>query len=320
MNRNETVLITGGTGLIGRQLANQLLTKGYRVTLLSRTPKAHAEFTTYGWNHDTGFIDIRAITEADYIIHLAGANLGEKRWTHKRQQEIVDSRVRSGELLYHALKTEPHHIKAFISASAIGYYGAQTSETIFTETDPPATDFLGTTCRQWEQVGTQIATLGIRTVVLRTGVVLAPNEGALAKLRIPVALGIGSALGSGNQYVPWIHHDDICGMYLKALEDTTMHGAYNAVAPTHTTNYELTKTLANLLHKPFWFPRVPAFALLLLLGDMANMLLEGSRVSCQKISDAGYHFQFPALEEALKTLLTKKKIKKCLFYKKGIHL
>ena len=166
---------------------------------------------------------------------------------------------------------------------------------------------MGETCRKWEQVGTQIATLGIRTVLLRTGVVLAPNEGALAKLRIPVALGIGSALGSGNQYVPWIHHDDICGIYIKALEDATMHGAYNAVAPTHTTNYELTKTLAHLLHKPFWFPRVPAFALRLLLGDMANMLLEGSRVSCQKISDAGYQFQFPTLEAALKTLLRKKR-------------
>ena len=303
MNSTETVLITGGTGLIGRQLANQLRAKGYRVTLLSRTPKAHAEFTTYGWNHDTGFIDVQAITEADYIFHLAGANLGEKRWTPKRQQEIVDSRVKSGELLYHALKTEKHHVKAFISASAIGYYGAQTTETSFTETDAPATDFLGETCQKWEQVGTQIATLGIRTVLLRTGVVLAPNEGALARLRIPVALGFGSALGSGNQYVPWIHHDDICGMYIEALEDATMHGAYNAVAPTHTTNYELTKTLANVLHKPFWFPRVPAFALRLLLGDMAAMLLEGSRVSCQKISDAGYHFQFPALEEALNTLL-----------------
>ena len=305
MNRNETVLITGGTGLIGRQLASQLRAKGYRVTLLSRTPKAHAEFTTYGWNQDTGFIDIRAIAEADYIIHLAGANLGEKRWTPKRQQEIVDSRVRSGELLYHALKTEQHHVKAFISASAIGYYGAQTTETIFTETDAPATDFLGTTCQKWEHVAHQIATLGIRTVLLRTGVVLAPNEGALARLRIPVALGFGSALGSGNQYVPWIHHDDICGMYIEALEDATMHGAYNAVAPTHTTNYELTKTLAKVLHKPFWFPRVPAFALRLLLGDMANMLLVGSRVSCQKISDAGYHFQFPELEAALRDVITK---------------
>ncbi len=302
----KTVLITGGTGLIGRQLANQLRAKGYRVTLLSRTPKVHAEFTTYGWNHDTGFLDTCAITEADYIIHMAGANIGEKRWTQKRQQEIVASRVKSGELLYHALKTEPHHVKAFISASAIGYYGAQTTETIFTETDSPATDFLGTTCQKWEQVGTQIATLGIRTVLLRTGVVLAPNEGALGKLRIPVALGIGSALGTGRQYVPWIHRDDICGIYLKALEDATMHGAYNAVAPTHTTNYELTKTLANVLHKPFWFPRVPAFALRLLLGDMATLLLEGSRVSCQKISNAGYQFQFPTLEEALKTLLTKK--------------
>ncbi|MDD3479522.1 MAG: NAD-dependent epimerase/dehydratase family protein [Paludibacteraceae bacterium] len=144
----KTVLITGGTGLIGRQLANQLRAKGYRVTLLSRTPKAHVEFTTYGWNHDTGFLDIRAIAEADYIIHLAGANIGEKRWTPKRQQEIVDSRVRSGELLYHALKTEKHHVKVVISASAIGYYGAQTSETIFTETDAPATDFLGTTCKK----------------------------------------------------------------------------------------------------------------------------------------------------------------------------
>ncbi len=313
----KTVLITGGTGLIGRQLASQLRAKGYRVTLLSRTPKAHAEFTTYSWNHDTGFIDIRAIAEADYIIHLAGANLGEKRWTHKRQQAIVASRVKSGELLYHALKTEPHHVKAFISASAIGYYGAQTTETIFTETDPPATDFLGETCRKWEQVGEQIATLGIRTILLRTGVVLAPNEGALAKLRIPVALGIGSALGSGNQYVPWIHHDDICGMYLKALEDATMHGAYNAVAPTHTTNYELTKTLAHLLHKPFWFPRVPAFALRLLLGNMANMLLKGSRVSCQKISDAGYHFQFPELEAALKTLLRKKDKNVCVLEKRN---
>lgn len=284
----ETVLISGGTGLVGSHLSKKLRTKGYEVAILSRSDPNSAQ----------------AIETADYIIHLAGANIGAKRWTARRKQQILDSRVKTTELMFEQVAaSEKPKLKAFISASATGYYGAVTMDKIFTENDPAAPDFLGETCRLWETAADRFRSLGARTVRIRTGVVLTGRGGALAKMSMPVKLGIGSAIGSGRQYLPWIHIDDLCGIYIKAVEDAGMEGAYNAVAPDHRTNLDFTQTLARVLKKPFWFPSVPAFAMKLLFGQMSDILLEGSRVSSGKISRAGYQFLFPELEAALKDLL-----------------
>jgi uncharacterized protein len=299
----DTILISGGTGLIGRYLGKKLNEKGYHVAILSRSSKHDSEIPVYFWNPDQYEIDQEAITRADYIIHLAGAGIGEKRWTKSRRQLIVDSRVKTGQLFFNAIQDNRKKLKAFISSSAVGYYGAITSDKIFNETDPPSGDFLGETCRQWEATADRFEELGIRTVKIRTGVVLTRHDGALAKMTFPVKMGMGAAIGKGTQYLPWIHIEDLCGMYIKAVEDLKMTGAYNAVAPDHKTNKEFMKSLASMLRKPFWLPGIPAIVMKILFSEMSAILLKGSRVSSDKIRASGFSFQFPTLESALTDLL-----------------
>lgn len=299
----NTVLISGGTGLVGTHLCKKLIDKGYNVAVLSRVNKQEGGISTYAWDVEKKEIDDRAIESADYIIHLAGASIDEERWTNERKQLILDSRVQSTRLLFDSTKRKNGKLKAFISASAIGYYGAITSNKILSETDPPANDFLGETCRQWEQSADMFEELSVRTVKIRTGVVLTKQGGALSKMIAPVKMGIGSAIGSGNQYLPWIHIDDLCSIYIKAIEDTQMLGAYNAVSPQHNTNKDFIETLAYVLHKPFWFPNVPSFAMKLMFGKMSEILLQGTRISSKKIRTASYSFLFPDLKNALKDLV-----------------
>jgi uncharacterized protein (TIGR01777 family) len=296
------VLISGGSGLVGSHLCRALKEKGYTVSVLSRSKEKHGKYQTYHWDIDHGSIEEKAIDEADYIIHLAGADIFNKTWTPKQRQEIVDSRVKSAKLLFAAVKTSDNKPKAFISASAIGYYGAFTSEVIFLETDPPGDDFLARTCVLWEEAADNFHEIGIRTIKIRTAIVLAKEGGALEKMKRPTDMGLGAALGSGKQYIPWIHIDDLCNIYIKAIEDINMNGAYNAVAPDVKTNKEFMRTLADTLHKPFTFPNVPKFVLKLILGERAKAILEGSRVSPEKIISAGFKFKFPDLASALKNL------------------
>ncbi len=298
-----TILISGGRGLIGTQLCAMLRAKGYKVNILSRTNDLEAAYSVYKWNVDAQEMENEAVETADFIIHLAGENIGGERWTTKRQQVIIDSRVASVKLLFDKVKGSSHKPKAFISASAIGYYGAITTDHVYLETDVAASDFLGETCRKWEEAANRFEEIGIRTVKIRTGVVLTRNGGALEKMKTPVKFGISSALGSGKQFMPWIHIDDLCEIYIKAIEDEQMSGAYNAVAPEHKTNREFTKTLASVLHKPFVFPNIPSFLLKLLFGRMSEMLLKGSRVSSEKIIKTGFRFRFPQLESALRNII-----------------
>lgn len=295
----ETVLITGGSGLIGKQLTFLLKNKGYEVIHLSRSVSKKQQVPTYLWNVEKKTIDAQAIEKTDYIIHLAGAGIGDKRWTKKRKKEIVDSRINSANLLFETIKKSNKKIKAFISASGIGFYGAITTSTIFFEQDKAANDFLGHTCKLWEDSTKPITAMGIRTVIIRTGVVLGKNASALEKIMLPVKLGIASPLGNGKQYMPWIHLDDICNIYLKAIEDNQMTGVYNGVAPEHITNAIFMKTVADVLKKPFLFPNVPAFILKLFVGEMAVILLEGSKVSSQKIVVAGFKFKYTTIKNAL---------------------
>lgn len=300
-----TILITGGTGVIGKHLSEKFKEKGYSVAILSRVSRHDTDIRSYAWNIDKSEIEKLAIETADSIIHLAGANIGDKRWSNKRRQLIIDSRIKTGKLIFEKLKENKNKPKAFISASAIGFYGTITTNKIFSETDPPSSDFLGDTCRQWEQSADRFEELGIRTVKIRTGLVLTKQGGVLAKMILPINIGIGSAMGSGRQHMPWIHIDDLCGIYIKAVEDIEMNGAYNAVAPEHKTNKDFTKTLARVLKKPYWFPNIPALLLKLIFGKKSEILLKGSRVSSEKITSAGYRFKFTNLESALLDLLTK---------------
>jgi len=297
------VLITGGTGLIGVQLRKTLLERGYEVAILSRSKKNDNDFHTYLWDLNENEIDREAINSVDYIIHLAGVNVGEKRWTSKRKQLILDSRIKSGELILNNIDQKNSQLKAYITASGTGYYGAITSEKIFSEDDSAANDFLGQVCEKWEQVADRFAEKGIRSVKIRTGVVLSNRGGALSKILVPVRLGIGSAIGSGNQYFPWIHIDDLCNIYIKAIEDPTLKGAYNAVSPEFITNGKFTQTIARYLKKPFWFPNIPSLAIRILFGKMSQILLNGSRVSAEKIQNSGFVFKYPKLQDALKNLI-----------------
>lgn len=302
-----TVLITGGTGLIGEPLCNRLLERGYKVAILSRSRSKDSRIPVYIWDINKSEIDSEAIAAADYIIHLAGISVGAKRWTKKRKKQIIDSRIKSGQLIFDEIRKQNKNLKAFISSSAVGYYGAITSKKIFSEADPPGDDFLGQTCKKWEHVADKFMDVGIRTVKVRTGIVLSEQEGTLSKMAMPIKIGFGSPIGSGKQYIPWIHIDDLCDIYIKAIEDSQMVGAYNAVAPEHVTNEEFTKTIAAILKRALWFPNVPAFVMKLLFGKMSEILLQGSRVSSEKIKDAGYNFLYQSLEMALKHVMPLKK-------------
>lgn len=250
-------------------------------------------------------MDDKALDRADFIIHLAGVNIGESRWTPNRKKQILDSRIKSGELLYHAIEHSERKPQAFISASAIGFYGAVSSDTLFEETAPAHSDFLGQTCASWEGVADRFEERGIRSVKIRTGIVLSKQGGALSKLSLPIKYGVGAPLGSGNQYMPWIHMEDLCGIFIHAIENKQLAGAYNAVAPEHITNRDLTKRIAAGLRKPLWLPNIPASFLRLLFGEMSSMLLRGSRISSEKIRAAGFSFQFPEIDLALQQLYPK---------------
>ena len=299
------ILIAGGTGLIGQHLSRKLLEQGYEVAILSRSKRNSAYTLSYFWNPDQNEIQKEAVNSCDYIINLAGANIGAKRWTSKRRQGILESRTNPAKLIFNNLENN-HKLSAYITASAIGYYGAITSSNIYQESDTPANDFLGRTCKEWEEAADIFARAGIRTVKIRTGIVLSKEGGALSKLNIPIRLGFASAIGHGKQYMPWIHMDDLCNIYIQAIKANEMAGPYNAVAPEHITNKDFTRNAARALHRPFWFPNIPAFVLKLGFGQLSSMLLSGSRVSSEKLLAAGYSFQFPDIDSAFENLYVNK--------------
>lgn len=294
------VLISGGSGLVGTHLSKILLAKGYGVAILGRTEKSE---NTYLWNIKTQEIEAGAIENADYIINLAGAGIADKKWTTKRKIEIIESRTKPIQLLFNKITKTNTNLKAFISASAIGYYGAVSNDSIFIEKDKVGNDFLAKICKHWEKEVVKFEEINCRTVVLRTGIVLTKNGGALEKIAKPIKMNIGSALGSGKQFVPWIHIHDLCNMYIKAIEDNEMSGVFNAVAPEHIRYKDFAKSIAKILNKPFFMPNVPKIVLKTFLGKMAIMLLEGSRISSDKIKNTGFKFEYPTVKNALTDLL-----------------
>lgn len=307
MVMKKNVLITGGTGFVGRHLTGLLVANGFSVSILSRSKRVNAEnIFYYTWDIEKQFVEEEAIHKSDYVIHLAGANIAEKRWTEKRKEEIISSRELSAQLIFDALIKSNKKVEAFISASAVGIYGAMNGRAICNEEMQPANDFLGLTCQKWEAAANQFEKLGIRTVKIRTGLVLGKEDGFLKKLVSIFKLRLGSALGTGKQYMPWIHIDDLCRIYLEALKNPLMSGAYNAAITDDTTNELFSKTLAKVCGYSMWLPNVPSLLIKIVLGEMAKLVLTGRRVSSEKITKLGFQFQFNELEEALKDCISEK--------------
>nr|WP_295869977.1 TIGR01777 family oxidoreductase [uncultured Chitinophaga sp.] len=300
----ETVMITGGTGLVGTALTRLLLERGYKVIILTRNPaKGTNTAVRYAaWDVDNQTLDVNALQEADYIVHLAGANVGEKRWTAARKQEILESRTKSSELIVKSLQTHPNKIRKVISASATGYYG-ETKDHVFTETDPAATDYLGSTTLAWEQSITPVKALDKKLVIFRTGIALSREGGALKEFYKPLKFGFATVLGSGDQYISWIHIQDLVRLYFNAIVNDHLEGTYNAVAPQPVRHKELMLAMARAAKgNSFITSYVPAFALKLALGEMSIEVLKSVNASSQKIQNTGFQFSYPTIGEAMAQL------------------
>lgn len=302
-----TVLITGGTGLVGSALSKALIRKGYAVIILTRdvTGKKNFENLSYAaWDVKKQWMDIDALQKADFIIHLAGAAVVEKKWTDAYKKEIEESRTHSSRLVAECLKNNINKIKAVISGSAIGFYGDDKNKAIpFTENDKADECFLGHTCKLWEESIAPVTDLGKRLVILRTGIVLSNKGGALAEFKKPIRFGAASILGNGRQMVSWIHIDDLCSMFIAAIENTALSGVYNAVAPNPVSNKKLTLCLAKKMNGRFYVPiHIPSFVLKLMMGQRSIEVLKSATVSCKKIMETGFKFQFDSIEPALENL------------------
>jgi len=304
---NKTVLITGGTGLVGSRLSEILVSQGYQVTHLSRSRSGKEKYKTYIWDIEKSTIENEAIASADYIVHLAGANVSEKRWTDERKKILLESRTKSSDLIYKKLSEGNHKVKAVVSASGINIYGSDTGDSLVAENFGYGQGFLAEVTKKWEAGVEQIEKLKIRVVRLRIGIVLAKEGGALPKLAEPIKWGAGAPLGSGDQYYSWIHINDLCRVFAEAIENERMRGAYNAVAPNPVTNEEFTKVVASKINRPIILPNIPSFVLKIMLGEMSEIILGGLKVSSKKLSGEGFKFIFKDLEEAVGDLLLEKK-------------
>lgn len=302
----STVLIAGGTGLIGQRLSHLLKEKNYEVLHLSRHKDLGAEFPAYQWDLKKGSIDEAAIEKADYIVNFAGAGIADKPWTKARKQLIIDSRVDSTLLLKKYIEKKKNPLKAFVSASAIGFYGDQ-GEQLMKENDPPGSKgFLSESVQLWENAIQQVQETGVRVAAIRIGVVLSTKGGALEKILLPFKFFNGAYFGDGQQWMSWIHIDDLCRIFIEAIENEQFRGFYNGVAPHPFRNKELVLSIKKALDQPAVVLPVPEFALRLALGQMADTIFESTKVSSEKIENAGFKFQHPYLEPALRDLLERK--------------
>lgn len=292
------ILVTGGSGLIGNALTRALRPEGHSVRWLSRTSGMTDGVQRFAWDIDRGTVDPAALNGVDHIIHLSGAGIADKRWTEARMRELHSSRGGAARLLLKVATENGTRPKSFISASGIGYYGAVTTDHVFTESDPAGTDAIARLTKDWEEAAEEW-TPTCRVVKLRTPMVLARDGGALKRLSVPFRFGLGAALGSGKQWMPWVLIDDLVAAYVRAVADGGMHGAYNVVAIEQPKNNDFMHAVAKALNRPFFLPNVPAFALRLALGEMSGILLEGSRATNAKLVSSGMNFRFASLGMAL---------------------
>ncbi|TKT94006.1 TIGR01777 family oxidoreductase [Dyadobacter frigoris] len=302
----QKVLITGGTGLIGKRLTTLLLKKGYEVAYLTRKKSNIPFVKVYEWDVKNNHIEAGALENTAYLIHLAGAGVADQKWTEERKKAIFSSRTDSIELISRELKKRNISLKSFVSASGSSYYGEDTGDIQHTEMSPSGKDFLSEVTIEWEKSADSVKQLGVRTVKLRTGIVLSNDGGAVPKMAQPAKFGFGAPLGSGKQWLSWIHIDDLCRLYIECMEKDSWEGAYNAVAFPPATNEDFTKQICKALDKPQWLPNVPSFALRLVFGEMANVVLGSNYVINQRIKDeTDFKYEFPDLLKALKDVLSK---------------
>lgn len=301
MMAGKSILITGGRGLIGRHLTELLLKRNFAVGHLSRTHGHNPDVNTFIWDIENGEIDEHCIDGVDLIIHLAGAGIAEKPWSKNRKKVLIESRTKSIQLIYSLLHRKKHQVKKVISASAIGYYGNRGSE-LLTETSDSGDDFLAKCCIAWEDAVDEGNALNLDVLKFRTGVVLTEEGGALPQLAKPIKIGLGAVLGNGKQFTSWIHIKDVLQMYLMGIDDESLKGVYNMVAPHPVTNAMLTKIVANHLNKPLLLPAVPAFALRIVLGEMCKVILNSTKVSADLIQSKKFRFQFTTIESAIKDI------------------
>lgn len=294
----QKILITGATGLVGRKLIPALQHLGHEIVILSRKNNQINGVKTFIWDVYKQQIDANCLDGVTAIIHLAGEGIADKRWTAERKQQIIDSRVLSTQLLYKTIKETNSSIKSFVSASAVGFYGDRGDE-ILTEDSASGNDFLSDCCGKWENAVDEGLAMDIRVAKIRIGLILSKEGGALAAMEKPVKFFVGAPLGSGKQWMPWIHLDDILGIFIKAVEDKEMIGAYNACAPFPVTNKLLTKSIARQLNRPVWPVNFPKFALNVLLGEMSILPLMSNNTLSQKILNTGYKFAYTNLDDAL---------------------
>lgn len=288
--------------MLGSALTELLLQRGYQVSHLGRSPSL-GKVKCFRWSVQEKYVDPKALQGVDAIIHLAGASVAEKRWTPERKKELLESRTQSGGLLVDTLRDTPNTVKVVVGATAIGYYGLTTLDNWCTEESQAGTDFLAGVTREWENSVKGIEALAKRLALIRIGVVLSNKGGALMEMAAPVKWGVGAPLGTGKQWVSWIHIEDVCKMFLFALEHESVRGIYNAVAANPVTNRELNTAIAKAMHRPLILPPVPAFVLKIILGEMYEIVVSGARVSSDKIKNAGFEFSYTDAVSAVKGLI-----------------
>jgi uncharacterized protein (TIGR01777 family) len=299
------ILVTGATGLIGRRLSTLLVKEGNEVVALSRQLE-NARFTTgirvYRWQPEVSSPPAEAIDGVDAVVHLAGESVASARWTNEQKRRIRDSRVKSTRHLVNAIAGVGHRPKILITASASNFYGNDRGDEHLTELSSPGTGFLADVCQAWENEAIRAKDFGLRVAQVRTGIVLSADGGALREMLLPFKLGIGGRLGTGRQWFPWIHIDDIVGIFRYTLMTSSIIGPINGIAPGIVDNQEFTRVLASVLHRPVLFP-VPNLALRILLGGMADLLLGSLHLTPRVALDSGYQFRFERLRPALENLL-----------------
>ena len=302
----KRVLVTGGSGMLGSYFSELCLKKGIEVVHLShrKNQNSRNSIKSYFWSPKDKVFDLKALEGVDTVLHLAGATIS-KRWTTKYKQEIISSRVESTAFLFETLRDNSHRVKQVIGASAVGYYGNSLDlEHEYTEKDKLGDDFLAEVCFKWEREYDKFKSLqDIKTCVLRIGMLLSPNGGALEKIILPIKFGLGSPIASGKQPVSWIHIQDLARLIL-FCEQKKMEGVYNAVSPNSSTNAYLMQELASELHRPLFLPNVPAFFLKMILGEMSSLAIEGKKIGAGKILKQGFHFKYPDIQSAIREIIS----------------
>ena len=297
------VLITGGSGLLGKAITKKLLSKNIDVVHLTREKNSATGVKTYEWNWERDYIDEACFKDVTHIIHLAGASIAEKPWTMARKRSIVKSRVLTARLIHQKVKELNLPIKAFVSASGIGYYGAITTNKIYSENDKPHHDFIAKCCVQWEE-SADLFNENARVVKLRLGIVLDKDQGALQKILSTIKKRIGAPIGTGMQYMPWIHINDAVELFIFCLTNNEVSGVYNAVSSEHVNNKVFTNKLAKSANRKILLPNIPSFVIKGIYGELADILIHGSKVDNSKIKKAGFSFYFNTIDSALKDLFS----------------